>query len=42
MLEAGDRAKDFRLETARSNPVSLGEVLSGGRNVLMVFLRHLG
>jgi peroxiredoxin len=42
MLELGDDAIDFALDSAEGLPVSLSDVLSQGRNVLLVFLRHLG
>ena len=38
----GSTAPDFTLTTADGLPVSLGDVLRGGHNVLLVFLRHLG
>ena len=41
-VREGDRAPDFTLNTADGQPVSLSEVLAGGSNVLLVFLRHLG
>ncbi len=42
MLKPGDIAPDFTLPTANGQPVSLSDTLRGGRNVLLVFLRHLG
>ena len=42
MLRSGDRAPDFSLTTAHGEPISLSETLRDGRNVLLVFLRHLG
>jgi len=41
-LEMGETAPDFVLPTAEGEPISLGDVLRRGRNVLLVFLRHLG
>ena len=40
MLKKGHLAPDFTLQTADDQPVSLSDYL--GRNVLLVFLRHLG
>lgn len=42
MLEPGDIAPEFTLETADSRPISLPRVLKEGHPVLLVFLRHLG
>ncbi len=42
MLSPGDIAPDFTLHTADGQSVSLSGTLRGGRNVLLVFLRHLG
>ncbi len=42
MVKPGDVAPDFRLPVAGGGPRSLGEVTGAGRNVLLVFLRHLG
>jgi peroxiredoxin len=42
MLEVSDQAIDFVLDSVDGLPVSLSDVLSQGRNVLLVFLRHLG
>jgi peroxiredoxin len=39
---AGDVAPDFCLPTPDGEPVSLRAMLAGGRQVLLVFLRHLG
>ncbi len=39
---SGDAAPDFTLRTADGQTVSLSETLHSGRNVLVVFLRHLG
>jgi peroxiredoxin len=42
VLREGSLAPDFTLPTADGQLVSLGEALRSGRNVLLVFLRHLG
>lgn len=42
MLKLGDTAPNFTLNTVDGRPVSLGDALGDGRNVLLVFLRHLG
>ena len=42
MLKSGDPAPDFSLSAMDGQPVSLNNVLYEGRNVLLVFLRHLG
>jgi peroxiredoxin len=42
MVTSGDRAPDFVLPTPEGDLVSLRQVLSGGRGLLLVFLRHLG
>jgi peroxiredoxin len=42
MLREGSLAPDFTLHTVDGQPVSLSDALQGGRNVLLVFLRHLG
>jgi peroxiredoxin len=42
MLREGSLAPDFTLPTADGQPVSLSDTLHSGRNVLLVFLRHLG
>ncbi len=42
MLKLGDIAPDFTLQTADGQPLSLSQTLRSGRNVLLVFLRHLG
>ncbi len=42
MLKRGDSASDFSLPTVDGQPVSLGDILRQGHNVLLVFLRHLG
>ena len=41
-LKPGDIAPDFTLHTVDGQTVSLNDVLGSGRNVLLVFLRHLG
>lgn len=40
MLQVGDVAPDFTLNTVDGRPVSLSDY--HGQNVLLVFLRHLG
>ena len=42
MFKEGDRAPDFTLPSSDGQLISLNEVLTGGHNVLLVFLRHLG
>ena len=42
MLEVGDRAADFTLESVDAGPVALSTALPGARATLLVFLRHLG
>lgn len=42
LLQQQDVAPGFRLSTVSGQPVSLGDTLQEGRNVLLVFLRHLG
>ncbi|MEE9617899.1 MAG: hypothetical protein V3T90_12970 [Anaerolineae bacterium] len=42
MLQEGNIAPAFTLHTADGQEISLGETLHSGRNVLLVFLRHLG
>lgn len=41
-LKAGDTAPDFKLVAVDGQPVSLSGILGGTRQVLLVFLRHLG
>lgn len=36
------KAPDFSLTTVEGKAISLNDILSGGQNVLLVFLRHLG
>ncbi len=42
MLKQNQIAPDFSLPDLNGNINSLQENLSGGQNVLLVFLRHLG
>lgn len=42
MLKPGDIAPHFELATADRAIISLNEPLDLGRQVLLVFLRHLG
>lgn len=42
MLQPGDKAPDFILNTLDGQPISLSDTLRSGHNVLLVFLRHLG
>jgi hypothetical protein len=42
LLQPGDVAPDFELQTTEGQSVSLGGTLRDGRSVLLVFLRHLG
>ena len=42
MLKPGDVAPNFTLSTVDGQPISLTDAIQGGRNVLLVFLRHLG
>jgi peroxiredoxin len=42
VLRPGDAAPDFELTAADGETVSLSEPLRAGRQVLLVFLRHLG
>ena len=41
-LKPGDIAPNFTLHSVDGQPVSLSDTLHSGRNVLLVFLRHLG
>ena len=41
-VQAGDRAPDLMLQALDGQRISLGDTLRKGRNVLLVFLRHLG
>lgn len=40
-FQAGDFAPDFALPSVDGKTVSLSNVVREGRNVLLVFLRHL-
>ena len=42
LVQTGDKAPDFGLHTLGGQPFSLSDTLRKGRNVLLVFLRHLG
>jgi peroxiredoxin len=42
VLNSGDPAPDFSLLTVDGQAVSLSDALRAERNVLLVFLRHLG
>jgi len=42
MLEEGMTAPDFTLDQVEGKPITLSEVTGQGRNVLLIFLRHLG
>jgi peroxiredoxin len=42
MLKPGGIAPDFTLYTVDGQSVSLKDRLHRGRNILLVFLRHLG
>jgi peroxiredoxin len=42
LLQPGDIAPDFELQTAEGQSVSLSGSLRDGRSILLVFLRHLG
>ncbi len=42
MSKVGNIAPDFTLQTADGESVSLSDARRAGRNVLLVFLRHLG
>ncbi|MCZ7570284.1 MAG: hypothetical protein M5U01_17100 [Ardenticatenaceae bacterium] len=42
IVQPGETAPDFTLKSVEGPPIALGEILSGGRNALLVFLRHLG
>jgi len=42
MLNEGDIAPDFALDTANDRRLSLSETLRGGHRSLLVLLRHLG
>ncbi|MFC2029705.1 hypothetical protein ACFLWA_03145 [Chloroflexota bacterium] len=42
LLKPGDAAPDFELEAAQGQSISLSRTLRDDRNILLVFLRHLG
>lgn len=42
MLRQGNQAPDFTLPVLEGGTFSLSEELKGGKNVILVFLRHLG
>jgi len=42
MFDVGDEAPNLTLPTAAGPSVSLSEFLEEGRDVLLIFLRHLG
>jgi len=42
ILKTGNIAPAFELQTVDAQPVSLGDALGKGHNVLLIFLRHLG
>ncbi len=42
MLQPGDKAPDFSLDTLDGQRFTLSATLATGQNVLLVFLRHLG
>ena len=42
LVQTGDKAPDLFLQTLDGRPFSLSDTLDKGRNVLLVFLRHLG
>jgi hypothetical protein len=42
VIQAGDIAPEFELDTADGQRVSLRGVLHSGHGVLLIFLRHLG
>ena len=42
MIKQNDIAPDFSLPDMEGNILSLQENLNDGKNVLLVFLRHLG
>ena len=41
-IEVGQPAPKFTTYTLESEPVTLDDLLHGGRHILLVFLRHLG
>ena len=42
ILKVGSEAPDFTAYTLDGEPVTLDDLSSGGRHLLLVFLRHLG
>ena len=42
MLKIGDKAPHFKLSTVKGELVSLEQEIQENRNVLLIFLRHLG
>ena len=42
LAQTGDKAPGFALQTLDGQPFSLSDTVRKGRNVLLVFLRHLG
>ena len=42
MISAGDKSPEFTLDSVDGRQLSLSDILSGGHNILLVFLRHLG
>jgi peroxiredoxin len=42
MLSVGDRAPDFALDTVEGGVLPFGDVLSKGKQALLIFLRYLG
>ena len=42
MLNQGDMAPDFEIDTFEGSQTALGKMLDDGNNLLLVFLRHLG
>jgi len=40
--QAGDVASDLKLPGVDGKVLSLGDCVENGRNVLLIFLRHLG
>ncbi len=42
MVSVGDKAPDVMLATLEGQPLALADMWRGGRNVVLVFLRHLG
>lgn len=42
MVNPGDKAPNLILKTIDEQPMALAETWRTGKNVLLVFLRHLG